>query len=618
VSAARDAAMAASLLAVDPAGLGGVCLRSLVQPARADWLQMLRDLLPDELPLRRIPFNIADGRLLGGLDLVATLRANRPVAERGALASTHGGVVVVTMAERLSAHTAACLNAVLDCGEVTTQREGVQIEDPAQIGIVALDESMDEDERVPASLLDRLAFLVDLNGFDMRTPLIPMHDAADILAARRVLPRVSIAPEIVAALCATGMALGAGSPRVSLLAVNAAKVIAALDGREEASIDDAKTAGTVVFAPRATQVPAPAENPPEAPAPADGSESANQPPPPSERAQNSPPEAAESERPESPSPESSSTDSVPPEPLQVQTSQEALDDIVLAAAQAAIPAGLLASLRREAQSRGAPGAPGRAGSARQGGTRGRPCGVRSGMPQGSARLNVLETLRAAAPWQRIRGRTGQGDGRVRIDPSDFRVTRHQQRTRTLTIFAVDASGSSALNRLAEAKGAVELLLADCYVRRDQVAVVAFRGRGAEVLLAPTRSLVRAKRSLAGLPGGGGTPLAAGIQSALLIANQAQRRGETPTVVLLTDGRANVGNNGMGGRDGAHADALRASRQLRQSKLAVLFVDTSPRPNPLAQALAAAMDARYIPLPFASAAALSTIVTAANSGARALR
>jgi magnesium chelatase subunit D len=600
--------MAASLLAVDPAGLGGVCLRSLVQPARADWLQMLRDLLPVGLPLRRIPFNIADGRLLGGLDLVATLRANRPVAERGALASTHRGVVVVTMAERLSAHTAACLNAVLDCGEVTMQREGVQIEDPAQIGIVALDESMDEDERVPASLLDRLAFLVDLNGFDMRTPLIPMHDAEDILAARRVLPRVSIAPDIVAALCATGMALGAGSPRVSLLAVNAAKVIAALDGREEASIDDAKIAGTVVFAPRASQVPPPV----------DASERANEPPPPSEPAQNSPAELAEGTPPESPPPENPPTDSVPPEPLQVEMNQEALDDIVLAAAQAAIPAGLLASLRREAQSRGAQGAPGRTGSARQGGTRGRPCGVRSGMPQGSARLNVLETLRAAAPWQRIRGRMEQGDGRVRIDPSDFRVTRHQQRTRTLTIFAVDASGSSALNRLAEAKGAVELLLADCYVRRDQVAVVAFRGRGAEVLLAPTRSLVRAKRSLAGLPGGGGTPLAAGIQSAQLIANQAQRRGETPTVVLLTDGRANVGNNGMGGRDAAHADALRASRQLRQSKLAVLFVDTSPRPNPLAQALAAAMDARYIPLPFASAAALSTIVTAANSSARALR
>ena len=96
---------------------------------------------------------------------------------------------------------------------------------------------------------------------------------------------------------------------------------------------------------------------------------------------------------------------------------------------------------------------------------------------------------------------------------DFRMTRFQQRTRTTTIFVVDASGSSALNRLAEAKGAVELLLADCYVRRDQVALLAFRGKEAELLLPPTRSLVRAKRSLAGLPGGGGTPLAAGIDAA---------------------------------------------------------------------------------------------------------
>ena len=104
---------------------------------------------------------------------------------------------------------------------------------------------------------------------------------------------------------------------------------------------------------------------------------------------------------------------------------------------------------------------------------------------------------------------------------------------------MDASGSSALHRLAEAKGAIELLLASCYVRRDRVALVAFRGQSAELLLPPTRSLVRAKRSLASLPGGGGTPLAAGIDVSLLLADAVQRRGGTPTIVLLTDGRANV-------------------------------------------------------------------------------
>ncbi len=616
MSAAGDAALAASLFAVDPAGLGGVCLRSLVQPARADWLMMLRSLLPAALPLRRVPFNIADGRLLGGLDLAATLRANRPIAERGVLAASDGGVVVVTMAERLTAHTAACLNAVLDSGEISVQREGVQLHDPARIGVVALDESMEADEHVPASLLDRLAFLVDLNGFDARTPLLQLHDAEDVLAARQLLPRVEIAPDIVAALCATSMTLGAGSPRVSQLAVNAAKAAAALDGRLEVTIDDANVAGTLVFAPRATQLPAPREAAPDAAPPPEPAEpppdtapppdAAAPPEPPAAAAQ--PEAAAEPEAAQPPAAGSAAPEPPANEDAKVEMTQDELDEIVLAATRAAIPRGLLASLRGDALMRGS-GA-GRTGALRSGGSRGRPAGVRSGTPRGAARLNVIETLRAAAPWQRLRGRTPPGDGRVRIDASDLRITRYQQRAQTLTIFAVDASGSAALNRLAEAKGAVELLLADCYVRRDQVAVLSFRGRSAEILLPPTRSLVRAKRSLAGLPGGGGTPLAAGIQSALALANQAQRRGETPTVVLLTDGRANVARSGVGGRDAAHADAMRAARQMRLSRLKVLFIDTSPRPNPLAETLATEMAARYIALPFASAQALSSIVTAA--------
>lgn len=199
---------------------------------------------------------------------------------------------------------------------------------------------------------------------------------------------------------------------------------------------------------------------------------------------------------------------------------------------------------------------------------------------------------------------------MRVEAADFRVTRHKQRSATLTIFAVDASGSAALNRLAEAKGAVELLLADCYIRRDQVAVISFRGRTAELLLPPTRSLVRAKRSLASLPGGGGTPLAAAIDAALALALQSQRRGETPTLVMLSDGRANVARSGAAGRDAAHGDALRACQRVRQMRIKALFIDTSPRANALASELAAAMHAQYVPLPFANSRALSEIVSAA--------
>ena len=179
------------------------------------------------------------------------------------------------------------------------------------------------------------------------------------------------------------------------------------------------------------------------------------------------------------------------------------------------------------------------------------------------------------------------------------------------MFVVDASGSSALNRLAEAKGAVELLLADCYVRRDQVAVLAFRGRGAELLLPPTRSLVRAKRSLAGLPGGGGTPLASGIDAAAALGASIARKGETPIVVLLTDGRGNIARDGSPGRAKAADDVDLAARQFRAVGLSALLIDTSPQPQAAARALAQVMGASYLPLPHAGSAALSQAVSLAT-------
>ena len=189
------------------------------------------------------------------------------------------------------------------------------------------------------------------------------------------------------------------------------------------------------------------------------------------------------------------------------------------------------------------------------------------------------------------------------------MTHCQQRAETTTIFVVDASGSSAMHRLAEAKGAAELLLADCYIRRDRVAVIAFRDRGAQVLLPPTRSLVRAKRSLAALPGGGGTPLASGIDAAVVVAAAIMRRGGTPTVVLLTDGRANIARDGTAGRAAADADATAAARALRVAGIRALLVDTSPRPQQQAAQLAREMGARYIALPNASPDALSGAIPA---------
>jgi magnesium chelatase subunit D len=288
--------------------------------------------------------------------------------------------------------------------------------------------------------------------------------------------------------------------------------------------------------------------------------------------------------------------------------------VILAAVQAAIPPDVLMALRAGSAGRSRSRSAGKAGALQKSSKRGRPAGVLRGALRAGARLNLIETLRAAAPWQPLRRREAAGSGeqsrpRILITKDDFRISRFKQRTETVTIFVVDASGSAALHRLAEAKGAVELLLADCYIRRDQVALIAFRGSSAEMLLPPTRSLARAKRGLAGLPGGGGTPLAAGLDAAFMLSDSVRRKGQTPTVIVLTDGRANIARDGGQGRPRAEDDAMSAARQLRAAGIAVVLVDTSPRPGPSGEAIAKEMGARYLPLPHADAAALSKAVLA---------
>jgi magnesium chelatase subunit D len=388
------------------------------------------------------------------------------------------------------------------------------------------------------------------------------------------------------ALCSAAEALGIGSIRAPLLAMRAARVAASLAGRGMVTEADLGLAARLVLAPRATRFPA-----------ADEEQEPGPPPPEPEAPE---PEAPEPEAPEPEAPEPEADD------IQESLPDKPLEDVVLEAAKAALPLDLLAQLALREGGRGMARAPGRAGQFKASMKRGRPTGTRQGEPRNGARLHLLETLKAAAPWQILRRRSD----RFEVRRDDFRIIRFRQRIGTTTVFAVDASGSAAMNRLAEAKGAVELLLADCYVRRDQVALIAFRGTGATLLLPPTGSLLRAKRSLAGLPGGGPTPLAAGVEAASMLAETIRRGGRTPVITLLTDARANIARDGSGGRPRAEAEALEAAQALRLTGVATLLVDTSPRPNPFAKRLADVMHARYLPLPYADATALSRAVRSA--------
>ena len=447
VRALDDAMLAARFCAFDPVGLGGMILRGGGE-VRDAVIAALRDDLPEGAPVRRIPAHVDDDALLGGLDLGATLALGRPVRQAGVLAAADGGLVVLPMAERMSDATAARIASVLDAGSVEDA--------PVRVSVVALDDGVEEEEP-PHALVERLAFRIDLS--DARFPVaphdspLPMNDAGKELEDS----------EVLATLAAASLALGIDSARAPLFALRAARASAVLAGREAIAEEDVIVAVRLVLGPRATRFPrrprrdAPDEAPP--------------PPPP----------------PESDSGEEEQGEPQPPE------------DVVLEAALASLPRDVLEKLAAGRGRRRAGAARGK-GERRKSMQRGRPMSARAGVPRGGLRLSLIDTLRAAAPWQKVRDR---GDGKIRIRRDDLRIRRFETRAETLTIFAVDASGSAAAARLAEAKGAVELLLAEAYVKRAQVALVAFRGTTAEILLPPTRSLTRARRALAELPGGGG-------------------------------------------------------------------------------------------------------------------
>ncbi len=588
----EDAVMAASLFAVDPVGLGGIVVQSKYGPVRDQWVEFLRSILPDHVPFRKLPLYAADERLFGGLDLAATLAHGKPIAERGLLADMDGGYLIVPSCERMEPALASRLGIVMDAGAVHVEREAASVTHPARFGVIALDESEGNDEAPPFALLERLGLRIDLTELSYRDVTLATTSEDDIAAARARLASVEVSDKIITALCAAASQFGVYSLRAPIFAVRAARAAAALAGRTEAADEDAALAALFVLAPRATRTPAP---PPEEPPPQEQEKNEEK-----DKDQDSEEQkAAEEDKP--------------------------LTDMIIAAAEAAMPKHILSNQSGKAVKVPANAPAGKSGSERTNAARGRPAGVRRGEPRPGSPMSLIETLRAAAPWQKIRRvfanthHRSEEQGVIRtlekieVRSDDFRVKRLKARSQTATIFAVDASGSTAMQRLAETKGAIELLLAECYIRRDQVALIAFRGKGAEMLLPPTRSLTRAKRSLAALAGGGGTPLALGITAAMALALNIRRRGISPLIVLLTDGRANITAEGKPGRDRAQNDASIASRRLRAEGIATMLVDTSPRPQLQAERLAQEMAARYLPLPYANAAAISKAARMAAKG-----
>ncbi|MEI6098068.1 MAG: magnesium chelatase subunit D [Alphaproteobacteria bacterium] len=541
----QRAVAALAVLAVDPAGVKGLWLRGRASPVR----ERVAAALPQS---RRVHPSIDDTSLFGGVDLAATLAAGHLIRNAGLLAT--GAPVVLTMAERCPPGLSARLSRWLD--------------DTGPC-LIALDEGSEPEETLPSALADRLGLFLDLGDLPWFDTEAVALDPAQVARARELLSAVQLPEGAMNSLTSVAFAMGITSLRAPLLALAVARALAAWRGETTASDSTLRNAAELTLAHRG-DLPQSADVAQEPP-----------PPPPSE------PREGEDNQPQN------GEDLLP-------------DEILLDAIRAALPAGLLEQLTAGRASRSAKGSG--SGAVRKGNHRGRPMPSLPGTPGSGKRIDLVATLRAAAPWQLLRQRSDKP--RLEIRKSDLRLKRYQESSDRVLIFAVDASGSSAFARLAEAKGAVELLLAQAYARRDHVALIAFRGLSAELILPPTRSLVQTKRRLTSLPGGGGTPLAAGLKMAFDLALQTRSRGMTPTVALLTDGRGNIALDGSANRDTAEVDSLRIARALRGARLPGLVIDTANRPQPALRRLAEILDAPYLPLPRADAQRLTAVLQAA--------
>jgi magnesium chelatase subunit D len=620
----HDALTSLQILQLDPHGVGGVCLRAPHGPVRERWLSTLARL---GLPLVKVPGSADAERLLGGIDLAHTLQTGQLRMQTGLLQQADQGLICLPMAERLSPALLAPLMQALDTGQVApTQHASAPT--VTLFGVVALDESLPEEAGVNAALQERLGLWLDLQtlspseiatGLDNNT-IDGEEDALHVRLSRNALARaraqllqVQASDVQLHALCATALSLGIGSLRAPSLALRVASAHAALNGRSLLDDEDLGFAARCVLAPRATQWPA---------------KSAEQ-----EKTTESPPEPAQphpepgtSELPPGDAPAPASTSDKahadPPQDTQpTEPSAEDLQNMMVTTALASLPQHLLDALATRPGARNSHTA-GRSGQTRAGLQRGRPLPPHPGRPGGHARLHVLATLRAAAPRQRLRQAAPLAltkttpnllSHHVAIRAEDFHIQRYQQRASSCLILALDASGSAALQRLAEAKGAVELLLQQSYARRDSVCIVAFRGAQAQLLLPATRSLVRAKRAMTGLPGGGGTPLALALKMAHEQATLLQRQGVTPILVMLSDGRANVTLQGLGGRAQAQTDAQIWGQQWRNSGHRALWIDTNLQADAQVKQLAETLGAHYLPMPQVQAQRMAHAMNSLRTG-----
>jgi magnesium chelatase subunit D len=615
------------LCAVDPS-IGGVLIRGDKGTAKSTAARALADVLPRiervpgcafncvagaqcehcdvcggrapepcAVPFVTLPLGATEDRVLGSLDISRALQGGQRAFQPGLLASAHRGLLYIDEVNLLADHLVDVLLDVAAMGVNSVQRDGLSIRHAARFTLVGT-MNLEEGDLRP-QLLDRFGLMVEVTAPREKTERSEVvrrriafeadpagyveqwRDQQDALQARlataqALLPTVALDDamlDLISHLCCE---FEVASLRADIVMHKTARALAALDGRDKVDLRDIRGAAELVLPHRRRRKPF------------------EQPGLDQQRLDDLMPQAANEPQP----PEQTSGEYGDDAPEDGQPGLGNDEQVFAASAGGAAPRIAVEAPAATAHTQGHR-------SAANNTARGQM--LRAVPNEQPTSIAIGATLRSAA----LR------------DPANMRVVRadlHQQvkagTSGNLIVFVVDASGSMAAQRRMEAlKGAVLNLLTDAYQQRDEVAVVAFRGQDAQLLLAPTRSVDLAERNLRELPTGGRTPLPHALQLALDVVERAKKGAQSgpPLLVLMTDGKANVPLEDAGD---PWRESLALAELLSERRIPSLVIDTESGYTRFGRAarLAEALKAECLTLEELSADNLALTVRARLAGA----
>ncbi|WP_067970236.1 putative cobaltochelatase [Nocardiopsis trehalosi] len=585
--------------------------------------------------LVELPVGASEDRLVGSLDLERALTEGVTAFEPGLLAAAHRGVLYVDEVNLLHDHLVDLLLDAAAMGTSHVEREGVSVRHAARFLLVG---TMNPEEgELRPQLLDRfgltvevaasrdpaeraevvrrrLAHEADPAAFAARFAPEETDLAARVQAARARLADVVLTDAALRQVTAVCAAFQVDGLRADIVTARAAMALAAWRGRTLVTADDVRDAARLALPHRRRRDPFDAPDLDEDrlqealdqagdgdPEPPDDTPGGGGPGAPGPDGTDGGPGDGADGGPTADTPASGDAGTEPdapaPAPAPAGGAEDPAADRPGAPEAAPAEAGSTFRPRLLRVAGVGAGAPGRRSPART--ASGRTTGDRR--PGGRlTALHAAATLRAAAPHQRRRGRSGPG---LVLHRADLREAVREGREGNLVLFCVDASGSmAARQRMRAVKGAVLSLLLDAYQRRDKVGLVTFRGSGAALDLPPTSSVEAGARRLRDLRTGGRTPLAAGLLRCADVLRVERLRDplRRPLLVVVTDGRAT-----HGGFD----TALRAAARLRALGTAGVVVDCESGPVRLglAERLAAELDAPAVRVDDLGAEALGAVV-----------